>query len=98
MRASPYRAKAPVNTFALMEHCRACVVFSSTTGIESAMIGRRVVAGGDVYLPAAVSPTNAGREMNTSTRFAAQPSAISMRRNGSAGRRLLSCSTICCIS
>ncbi|MGE3149757.1 MAG: hypothetical protein AB7K04_11885 [Pseudorhodoplanes sp.] len=42
-------AGAPVNSYPLMERCRAGVVFSSTTGIEMAMLGRRVVVGADVY-------------------------------------------------
>jgi hypothetical protein len=38
-----------VNTYPLMAACRAGVVFSSTTGIEMAMLGRPVVVGADVY-------------------------------------------------
>jgi len=41
--------EAKVNTYPLMERCRAGVVFSSTTGIEMAMLGRPVVVGADVY-------------------------------------------------
>jgi hypothetical protein len=38
-----------VNTYPLMERCRAGVVFSSTTGVEMAMLGRPVVVGSKVY-------------------------------------------------
>lgn len=38
-----------VNTYPLMANCHAGVVFSSTTGIEMAMMGRPVVVGSDVY-------------------------------------------------
>ena len=37
------------NTYGLMEHCKFGAVFSSTTGLEMAMIGRRVLVGADVY-------------------------------------------------
>lgn len=37
------------NTYGLMEHCKFGVVFSSTTGLEMAMMGRKVVVGADVY-------------------------------------------------
>lgn len=38
-----------VNTYPLMERCRAGVVFSSTTGVEMAMLGRPVVVGSKIY-------------------------------------------------
>lgn len=38
-----------INTYGLMEHCKFGVVFSSTTGLEMAMMGRRVAVGADVY-------------------------------------------------
>ena len=38
-----------INTYALMEHCKYGVVFSSTTGLEMAMMGKAVVVGADVY-------------------------------------------------
>jgi hypothetical protein len=38
-----------INTYPLMQNCRAGAVFSSTTGIEMAMLGRPVVVGSDVY-------------------------------------------------
>ncbi len=41
--------KDPVNTYPLMAKCQAGVVFSSTTGIEMAMMGRPVIVGADVY-------------------------------------------------
>ncbi len=37
------------NTYGLMEHCKFGTVFSSTTGLEMAMMGKRVVVGADVY-------------------------------------------------
>lgn len=40
---------AAINTYPLMAHCRAGVVFSSTTGIEMAMQGKPVIVGADVY-------------------------------------------------
>lgn len=39
----------PTNTYGLMERCKFGVVFSSTTGLEMAMTGKRVVIGADVY-------------------------------------------------
>lgn len=41
--------KDPVNSYPLMANCQAGVVFSSTTGIEMAMMGRPVIVGSDVY-------------------------------------------------
>jgi hypothetical protein len=41
--------EAPVNTYGLMERCKFGIVFSSTTGLEMAMMGKRVVVGADVY-------------------------------------------------
>jgi hypothetical protein len=41
--------KEKVNTYPLMAACRAGVVFSSTTGVEMAMLGRPVVVASDVY-------------------------------------------------
>lgn len=38
-----------VNTYGLMETCKFGIVFSSTTGLEMAMMGKRVVVGADVY-------------------------------------------------
>lgn len=38
-----------VNTYGLMERCRFGTVFSSTTGLEMAMLGKQVVVGADVY-------------------------------------------------
>lgn len=37
-----------VNTYRLMEQCRFGVVFSSSTGLEMAVMGKHVVTGGDV--------------------------------------------------
>lgn len=37
------------NTYGLMEQCKFGSVFSSTTGLEMAMMGRRVIVGADVY-------------------------------------------------
>jgi len=42
-------ARADVNTYPLMKHCLAGVVYSSTTGIEMAMMGRPVIVASDVY-------------------------------------------------
>jgi hypothetical protein len=39
----------PVNTYGLMERCKFGIVFSSTTGLEMAMMGKQVVIGADVY-------------------------------------------------
>ena len=41
--------KEPVNSYPLMANCQAGIVFSSTTGIEMAMMGRPVIVGSDVY-------------------------------------------------
>lgn len=38
-----------VNTYGLMEQCKFGAVFSSTTGLELAMLGKQVVVGADVY-------------------------------------------------
>lgn len=38
-----------VNTYGLMEKCKFGVVFSSTTGLEMAMLGKSVVPGANVY-------------------------------------------------
>lgn len=38
-----------VNTYGLMETCKYGIVFSSTTGLEMAMMGKRVVVGAEVY-------------------------------------------------
>ncbi|AMN43448.1 capsule polysaccharide biosynthesis family protein [Rhodoplanes sp. Z2-YC6860] len=38
-----------VNTYGLMERCKFGAVFSSTTGLEMAMMGKRVVVGASVY-------------------------------------------------
>ncbi len=40
--------KAKVNTYRLMERCRFGVVFSSSTGLEMAMLGKHVVVGSNV--------------------------------------------------
>jgi hypothetical protein len=40
---------APVNTYALVEACRFGVVFSSTIGLEMAMLGKTVLVGSDIY-------------------------------------------------
>jgi hypothetical protein len=37
------------NTYGLMERCKFGVVFSSTTGLELAMLGKQALAGSDVY-------------------------------------------------
>ena len=42
-------AEQKVNTYALMEACRFGVVFSSTTGLEMAMLGKAVLAGTHAY-------------------------------------------------
>lgn len=42
-------AEHTINTYGLMEHCKLGVVFSSTTGLEMAMMGRRVLTGAEVY-------------------------------------------------
>lgn len=42
-------AEARVNTYALMEACRFGVVFSSTAGLEMAMMGKTVLIGSHVY-------------------------------------------------
>ena len=39
----------PVNTYGLMETCKFGVVFSSTTGLEMAMMGKGVVVGASLY-------------------------------------------------
>lgn len=41
--------EVPVNTYGLMERCKFGIVFSSTTGLEMAMMGKRVLVGADVY-------------------------------------------------
>lgn len=41
--------EVPVNTYGLMERCKFGVVFSSTTGLEMAMMRKHVVVGADVY-------------------------------------------------
>ena len=41
--------KDAVNSYPLMANCQAGVVFSSTTAIEMAMMGRPVIVGSDVY-------------------------------------------------
>jgi hypothetical protein len=42
-------AEQKVNTYALMEACRFGVVFSSTTGLEMAMLGKTVLVGTHAY-------------------------------------------------
>jgi hypothetical protein len=42
-------AEAPVNTYALVDACRSGVVFSSTVGLEMAMLGKRVLVGSQIY-------------------------------------------------
>lgn len=39
----------PTNTYGLMDRCKFGVVFSSTTGLEMAMMGKNVLVGADVY-------------------------------------------------
>jgi hypothetical protein len=41
--------EGPINTYGLMEACKFGIVFSSTTGLEMAMMGKPVVVGADVY-------------------------------------------------
>ena len=48
-RVSIVAPDAPLNTYGLMEHCQFGSVFSSTTCIEMAMMGKPVVVGADVY-------------------------------------------------
>jgi hypothetical protein len=42
-------ADEKINTYPLMQRCHAGVVFSSTTGLEMAMLGRPVVVGSKIY-------------------------------------------------
>jgi hypothetical protein len=42
-------AEAPLNTYALIEACRFGVVFSSTVGLEMAMLGKPVLVGSHIY-------------------------------------------------
>ncbi len=48
-RLTMITADDKVNTYGLMEKCRFGAVFSSTAGLEMAMLGRPVAVGSDVY-------------------------------------------------